>query len=216
MSDASVRTGHPVRTGLLGAVSLAATGFLVGVPLARIAGDRMAPWVIGRASGVCAYLLLVALVCLGLVLSHPARGRLGGSTPARIRAHIALALFTFGFVALHVAVLATDRYAGVGWWGALLPMRASYRPVAVTLGLIGLWTGLLAGVTAAAAGWLPRRVWWPLHKLAAVSLVLIWLHGLLAGGDTPALLVLYVGTGLLVGALAVSRYTARRVREVAR
>jgi hypothetical protein len=192
------------------ALSLGATGVLVGAALSRVAGDRTAPWIIGRASGVCAYLLLVTLVLLGLVLSHPARARLGGSTPARIRAHIALAIFTLAFTALHVLVLATDRYAGVGWWGAGLPMRASYRPAAVTLGLIGMWTGLLAGATAGLAGHLPRRAWWPLHKVAAISLVLIWLHGVLAGGDTPALLGLYVGTGLLVVATACSRYVAGR------
>ena len=196
--------------------SLAATGVLGGTAISRVAGDKMAPWIIGRASGVCAYLLLVALVLLGLVLSHPARARLGGSTPARIRLHIALALFTFVFTALHVVVLATDRFAGVGWWGTLLPMRATYRPAAVTLGLIGMWTGLLAGLTAGLAGHLPRRAWWPLHKVAAVSLVLIWLHGVLAGGDTPALLGIYVATGLLVLGLGASRYVAGRATAVAR
>ena len=88
-------------------------------------------------------------------------------------------------------------------------MRASYRPVAVTLGLIGLWSGLLAGLTAAFAGHLPLRAWWPIHKVAIGSLVLIWAHGVLAGGDTPALLWLYLGSGALVVALAVTRYVAR-------
>lgn len=205
------RRRRPAALTLLGAAaSLGVTGYLVGTALGRVAGNRMAPWIIGRAAGIAAYLLLVGLVVLGLVLSHPARARLGGSTPARIRAHMALALFTLGFTVLHVVVLATDRYAGVGWWGALLPMRATYRPAAVTLGLIGVWTGVLAGGTAAAAGRLPRRLWWPLHKVAAGSLGLIWLHGVLAGGDTPALLALYIGTGLLTGAGAASRYLSGR------
>lgn len=207
---AVVRRRRPALALAGAGLSLGVSGYVVGAALERVGGNRMAPWIIGRAAGVAAYLLLVALVALGLVLSHPARARLGGSTPARIRAHIALALFTLGFTALHVVVLATDRYAGVGWWGALLPMRSTYRPAGVTLGLIGVWTGVLAGVTAGAAGRLPRRVWWPLHKVAAVSLVLIWAHGVLAGGDTPALLALYLGTGLLVLALGASRYLSAR------
>ena len=207
---AVVRRRRPALALAGAGLSLGVSGYVVGAALERVAGNRMAPWIIGRAAGVAAYLLLVALVALGLVLSHPARARLGGSTPARIRAHIALALFTLGFTALHVVVLATDRYAGVGGWGALLPMRSTYRPAGVTLGLIGVWTGVLAGVTAGAAGRLPRRVWWPLHKVAAVSLVLIWAHGVLAGGDTPALLALYLGTGLLVLALGASRYLSAR------
>jgi hypothetical protein len=135
-----------------------------------------------------------------------------------VRLHVVLAVLVLVLTTLHVIVLATDRFAGVGWWGALLPMRASYRPVPVTLGLIGAWTGLLAGITAALAGHLPARTWWPIHKVAAASLVLVWLHGVLAGGDTHALRWIYLSTGLLVGAVAVSRYAARtpadRVREL--
>ena len=190
--------------------STGVSGVLLGHAASRVAGQRMAPWIIGRAAGVCSYLLLVCLVLMGLVLSHPWRTRVRHPNQAsRIRLHVALAAFTLAFIVLHVVVLAMDRYAGVGWWGALLPMRASYRPVATTLGLIGAWSGLIAGVTASFAGRLPRWAWWPLHKVAAVALVLVWLHGVFGGGDTPALLVLYLGTAAVVVAVGVSRYSAR-------
>jgi hypothetical protein len=198
--------------GLVAAVTASGgvAGALIASGFRSVSGNRMAPWIIGRAAGITSYLLLVALVLLGLVLSHPWRTRLTRPSPAtRIRLHIALTVFTLAFTALHVIVLATDRYAGVGWWGAVLPMRASYRPVAVTLGVVGMWSGLLSGVTAALAGHLPGRVWWPIHKVAAVALILVWLHGVLAGGDTNALRWLYVSTGVLVAAVAFSRYTAR-------
>jgi hypothetical protein len=185
-------------------------GLLVGVALQRVSGDRMEPWIVGRAAGVAAYLLLVALVLLGLALSHPWRTRVAWpGTGSRIRTHIALALFTLAFTALHVGVLATDRYAGVGWWGAFVPMGASYRPAATTLGVLGVWTGVLAGLTAAAAGHLPRRMWWPLHKIAVLSLIAVWLHGILAGSDSTALRVLYISTGAVVLVVAVSRYATR-------
>jgi hypothetical protein len=38
----------------------------------------------------------------------------------------------------------------------------------------------------------------------------VFVHGLLAGSDTPALLGMYVGSGLLVLGSALSRYVARR------
>jgi predicted ferric reductase len=195
---------------LLAGLGLGVSGVLVGAALNRVRGNQMAPWILGRASGVCAYLLLVALVLVGLVLSSPARARNGGSSPARIRLHLSLALFTLAFTVVHVVVLATDQWAGVGWAGAVVPLGAAYRPLPVTLGLIGAWTGLLVGLTAALAGRLPHRLWWPLHKIAAVALVVIWLHGVLAGGDTPALLGLYVATGALVVGTALWRYNARR------
>jgi hypothetical protein len=195
-------------------LSAAVTGVLAGGAVRLVHGNRMAPWILGRASGLCAYLLLVALVLFGLVLSHPARTRLRRpSTATRIRIHIALALFTLLATALHVVVLATDRWAGVGWSGALVPLGAAYRPAPVTLGLIGAWVGLLAGLSAALAGRLPRRLWWPMHKVAAVSLALIWTHGVLAGSDTPALLVMYVVTGAAVMGVAASRYLARTPAE---
>jgi len=186
-----------------------ATAWLIGHAAAAVSGNRYAPWIVGRASGITAYLLLVALVAMGLLLAHPWRTRIRRpSSVARIRAHVALAGFTLVFTLLHIVVLATDRYAGVGWRGALLPLGASYRPVPVTLGVIGLYAGLISGLTTALAGRVGARVWWPLHRLSSVTLVLVWAHGVLAGSDTIALLAMYVITGGAVLALGVSRYVA--------
>lgn len=188
----------------------ATVGVSVGWVVNRVSGDRMAPWILARASGVCGYLMLVGLVLLGLSLSHPRRARRGRSAMTRMRIHVVLALLTFGFIALHVVALATDAYAGVGWWGTVLPFGAQYRPLPVTLGVLGIWLGLLAGGSAALAGRLPRRVWWPVHKVAALTFVLVWLHGVLAGSDTGALFGMYLGTGLLVIGAVVDRYVNRR------
>ena len=84
-------------------------------------------------------------------------------------------------------VLATDEHARVGWTGALAPMASGYRPLAVTLGVLGLYAGLAAGLTAALAGRMAGRIWLPIHRVAGVSLVLVWAHSVLAGTDTPAL-----------------------------
>lgn len=199
---------------LVGGASAGITLAIIGRVSQSVAGNRMAPWIVGRASGVTAYLLMVTLVLMGLLLSHPWRSRIQRPSNAnRIRLHVTLALFTAVFVAVHVVVLATDRYAGVGWRGALLPMGAAYRPVATTLGLTGLWAGLLAGLTAGAASRVPTWLWWPIHKVSALALVLVWLHGVLGGGDTAALLALYLVTGGLVCVVALGRYTARTPRD---
>jgi hypothetical protein len=191
-------------------ISAATSAALVGHTVAGVSGNRDRLWILGRAAGLSAYLLLVLLVLLGLVLSHPWRTRLQRPSAAtRIRVHVSLAVFTLAFVTLHVLVLATDSYAGVGLRGALVPMAAGYRPVAVTMGVLGAYAGLLAGLTAALAGRVSARVWWPIHKVAAVSLVLVWGHGVLSGSDSTPLLALYAGSGALVVALALSRYGAR-------
>jgi hypothetical protein len=196
-------------------VSAVLTSWLIGTAVSSIVGDRMAPWILGRAAGVTSYLLLVGLVLFGLVLSHPWRARWRRPSAAtRIRTHVSLSVFTLLFTVLHIVVLATDKYAGVGWWGAFVPLGSSYRPVPVTLGVIGLYSGLLAGLTAAFAGRVAQRVWWPIHKVSIVALVLVWFHGVLAGIDTSPLLGMYLVTGVAVVALAISRYTTSTTRDL--
>jgi hypothetical protein len=198
------------------ALSAAACAAAIGYVAQRLAGNRMAPWILGRAAGLTAYLLLLLLVVMGLLLSHPWRSRIRRPNNAvRIRVHVVLAVFTAAFTALHIYALATDRYAGVGWRGALVPMGASYRPLATTLGLIGLWAGLLAGLTAAASGRLPLRLWWPIHKVAGLSLVAIWVHGVLGGSDSSTLVLFYLITGAGVLVLAFGRYAARTPSDLA-
>jgi hypothetical protein len=200
--------------GLAATLSAAVTGVLIGSAIGVVEGNRMAPWMIARATGISAYLLLVLLVVLGLLLSHPSRTRVARPSPAtRIRLHIVLAALTLASTIAHIVVLATDRFAGVGWRGAGLPMQSAYRPVAVTLGVLGAWAGLVVGSTALLAGHLPQRLWWRVHKVAIVALLLVWLHGALAGGDTAMLRWLYLSTGGLVAVVALSRYAARTPAE---
>ena len=72
--------GQPIlrRTivGLAATLSAAVTGVLIGSAIGVVEGHRMAPWMIARATGISAYLLLVLLVILGLLLSHPSRTRI--------------------------------------------------------------------------------------------------------------------------------------------
>ncbi|MEI6624201.1 MAG: hypothetical protein WCP28_20105 [Actinomycetes bacterium] len=193
------------------AVALASAFCLlvVGWTFVSLLGQSAVPWVLGRAAGLTSYALLVVLVVFGLFLAHPWRAKVSWpSTANRIRLHVSLAVFTLVFTVLHIVVLVTDQYAGVGIKGALLPMASEYRPLPVTFGLLGLYAGLLAGLTAMFASGFARKVWWPIHKFAVVSLILVWIHSVFAGTDSPGIMVFYIGSGLAVLAIAVSRYTA--------
>lgn len=171
---------------------------------------QMPTWVLGRAAGVASYVLLLLLVITGLVLSHPWARHLHLPSPrTRLTIHATLSLFTMVFVVLHLVVLALDPWAKVGWIGALLPMASEYRPVAVSLGVLALWAGIITGVTARFAGRFAARYWWPIHKVAAALLLLVWAHSVFAGSDVAALTTFYIATGLFVVALAVTRYAAR-------
>jgi DMSO/TMAO reductase YedYZ heme-binding membrane subunit len=210
-------TPGPARSALTAAAvtALAAGSALaaLGHTVAAVSGQRQGPWILARAAGVTGYALLTLLVVTGLVLAHPRAARLRRPHPrTRLAVHRGLAVFTLVFVALHVVVLAGDSWAGVGWRGAVVPLASSYRPLPVTLGLLGLWSGAAAGATAALAGRLGGRIWFPLHRVAAAAFVLVWGHGVLTGSDVLALRLLYAGTGAGVLVLAVSRYLPQRER----
>lgn len=214
--SAGVAVGAPAARRVLGTTALttAVTGLAgaaVGRAVVAVAGDPKAPWILGRAAGLTAYALLVALVCSGLVLAHPAAAGFRRPHPVvRLRLHAGLAAFTLAFLVLHVVVLATDRYAGVGWGGSVVPFASGYRPLPVTLGVLAAYSGLLAGVTAGLAGRVTGRLWWPIHRFSTVCFVLVWFHGVLAGSDAAPLRALYAGSGVLVVALALARHLARR------
>jgi hypothetical protein len=210
-----------VATAVAVVAAVGSSALVVKLVVDALQGRSGVSWVLGRASGLTSYALLLGLVTTGLLLSHPWSRRLRGPSAAtRLRIHAALATFTLAFTVLHVVVLATDPWAQVGWRGALLPLASTYRPVPVTLGVIALWAGLVTGVTARLAGGVAARIWWPVHKVAVGSLALIWAHSVLAGTDTPVLRSFYVATGIAVAALAVTRYAARtpadRVDELTR
>lgn len=206
MSDDSTRAA--ARAGLT-LLSATVSGVLVGIAVAAIVGTSMGTWLLARASGITAYVLLTIVTLTGMWLSHPQRYRWRlPMPPTRIRIHIVLTVFALVFLILHIVSLALDPYAKVGWLGVILPFGSEYRPLPVTLGLLSMWAGLIAGITAGLAGRLGR--WWaPLHKAAAVAWVLAWLHSVLAGSDTTVILVMYIISGVLVLAMAVWRYTAK-------
>lgn len=183
------------------------------VPLTH---SRMAPWLLGRSLGLAAYIAMVALVALGIWVRHPWRvGRRPLLHPVTVlRSHASLAVVVAVLVAGHVVIIATDRYAAVGWAGALVPGLSHYRPVSVALGTLGVVVALAVGATATLGGSLARRVWLPVHHLAVVVVPLVWLHGVLAGSDTVALRSMYAGTGAALIILLATRHAAAPAKAV--
>ncbi|MFN8081474.1 MAG: hypothetical protein U0Q19_18115 [Kineosporiaceae bacterium] len=173
---------------------------------------RASTWLFARAAGLCAYLVMMALVLVGTALADPHRARRSTTNrTARIRLHLALAVFMVCFTAGHIVVLALDPHAGVGWLGALVPMASSYHPVPVALGVLATYAALIAAVTAALAGRLLGRHWALIHRAGALIALATWLHAVLTGTDSDSLQWFYVITGA-----AVAIRVALRHRNIAR
>jgi predicted ferric reductase len=189
---------------------LAVTNIVLPTESQRIADIR--PWLVARATGVTAYLLLVAQVTAGLVMSHPTNLSTWKLSKRFFPWHEHLAVFALTFLVLHVVLLSIDRYANVGVLGALVPGLSGYRPAAVAVGTIALYSLL---ITAASARWtklLPPGAWLKVHRLSAVAFALAWAHAMLAGTDGAALQPLYLATGLPIIALVAHRWWVVRVR----
>jgi len=186
-------------------------GQLLGAHGRTLVHDKMLPWILGRSLGLAAYLALAAMVVLGLWLRHPWRSRFRRpSAPGILWAHVTLAAATVTLLVGHLCALALDRYAGVGWTGVFVPWGAHYRPTPTALGTLAAYGLLLVVGTAALAGSIGRRVWFPVHAVSVLVFCTVLAHGVLAGSDAYALRWVYVVTGGVVLVLQVTRWIGGR------
>jgi methionine sulfoxide reductase heme-binding subunit len=182
-------------------------GSLVGTHGRTLVHSKMLPWILGRTFGLASYVALTAMVVLGIWLRHPWRSRFPGPAPASILwAHVTLAASTLTLLAGHLTALALDRYAGVGWTGVFVPWGATFRPTGVALGTFALYALLIVAGTAALAGSIGRRVWFPIHTVSVVVFCLTLAHGVMAGSDGYALRWAYVASGAMVLILQGTRW----------
>ena len=159
-------------------------------------------WILARASGLTAYLLLTASVLAGLLVKARPFGK--AVNPAKATdVHRFLSVLGLGALAVHGLALVLDRSVHIRFLDLLVPGLAPYRP---------LWTG--AGVLAAelmvvivASFSLRRRIgirnWRRLHYLTFAVFAAATAHGLAAGTDRgrPWALALYlVAVGAVVAA----------------
>jgi DMSO/TMAO reductase YedYZ heme-binding membrane subunit len=208
-----MRVGAPALVALGAIAALVALGVTDQVlPAADPRTEQLRPWVAARALGITAYLLLALEVGLGLVLSHPRNAAAWRKTKQVFPWHEMVTVFTFAFLALHVGLLAADEYAKVGWLGALVPGFSEYRAPAIALGSIAMYAMLFTALTAKWTRLLPPGWWLRIHRVAAVSFLLAWMHAVLAGTDSAGLAPLYVLTGLPILAGVAHRWWTARVR----
>jgi len=180
------------------------------VPATSAYQAQMRLWLAGRATGITAYLLLTGLVALGLVLSHPTNQSTWKLSKRIYAWHQDLFVFVVAFLAAHVVSIVLDPYAGVGVAGSLLPGLSAYRTAPVALGTLGLYAALVSGITGRWTRLLPQGLWLKIHRFSLVAWVMSWMHGILAGTDTAALLPVYLATGLFVLAAGAYRYWVAR------
>ena len=166
----------------------------------------MTTWIVLRAAGFGAYVMLFLSVCWGLVATTGALGRRVSKATAT-SVHQFLSTVGLVLLAIHIALVLIDSFMEFGPTDVLVPGASTYRPVAVAFGVFGMYMMVFVVV----ASWLRKPLgarWWRrTHLLAVPAFVLSLVHGIFAGSDTvrPALWWGYVATGSIVLFLVILR-----------
>ncbi len=139
-------------------------------------------WWLSRASGVVAWLVVVAAVVWGLLASTKMIRRRG--MPAWILdLHRYLGTLTVVFVAVHVGAIWADSFVKFGPRELFVPLASTWRPHAVAWGILSTYLLVAIQTTSWLMRRLPRRLWHRVHVLSIPMLAMATVHGFLAGTD---------------------------------
>jgi DMSO/TMAO reductase YedYZ heme-binding membrane subunit len=159
-------------------------------------------WYAVRAAGVVAYVLLSAVVALGLTMAG--RRRLERWPRFALEdVHRFGGLLVGTFVAVHVVTIAIDSYLRFSVAALLVPFASTYKPLPVALGVVAAELLVALAVTNRLRHRrLPYASWRRLHYLNFAVWGAATVHGIGAGTDRNSvwLLALY---GVSVAVVAV-------------
>jgi DMSO/TMAO reductase YedYZ heme-binding membrane subunit len=157
------------------------------------------PWYVARSSGLVAWALIVVTIVWGLLLATRVLGR--KPTPAWLLSlHRYLGALTLVFVGVHVGGILLDSYTNFGLVDVLVPFTGTWHPLAVALGIVGMYLLVAIEVTSLLRHRISNRVWHGIHLLSYLLFALTTVHMLTAGTDVKAILA--TGSAILVGTVA--------------
>jgi DMSO/TMAO reductase YedYZ heme-binding membrane subunit len=144
-------------------------------------------WSIARAGGIVAWLLLLASTACGLLLAvRRTAPRLNAAWVLGL--HRYLGALAIAFTVVHVVAIVADDFVSFGWADALLPMTASWHPLAVTWGVIGMYLLVAVEVSSIFRRHLSPQAWRAIHLLSYALFGVTSIHALTAGTEARDLL----------------------------
>ncbi len=172
-------------------------------------------WYLARSAGMAAAVLMVGALVLGVLAATRALKDI--DRPAWLVAlHRWFSVLTVVAVVTHLVALVADSYVHFGLAELLVPGTSSWRPFAVSLGVIALYLFAVVHVSSLAMKRLPK-VWW--RRLHALSYLSVWaaiMHAGTAGTDTTNVVYRAVAMVLTIAAVTavllrviLGRYAAR-------
>ncbi|HET8529386.1 MAG TPA: hypothetical protein VFL60_10775 [Gaiellaceae bacterium] len=164
-------------------------------------------WLLARASGLTAFVLMTAAVVAGLLLK------------ARVfrilDLHRFLTLLALAMLVLHGAALVLDRTVHMPLAALFVPGASPYRPAAVAFGVYACELAAVIAVSFSLRRTIGMRTWRRLHWSTYLVFAAAAVHGLAAGTDTsrPWARDLYVAAIASVAFAAAWRFLDRPALE---
>jgi len=163
-------------------------------------------WIVLRAAGIGAYLMLFLSVAWGLIATTALLGK-RVSRASATSAHQFMATCGLFLLGIHLGGLLVDRFVPFGPTDVLVPLHATFKPLPVAFGIAAMYLSVFVVV----ASWLRKRIgsaWWRrTHLLAVPAFTLSMVHGVFTGTDSsrPWMWALYLATGGIVLFLVIVR-----------
>lgn len=163
-------------------------------------------WYMSRASGLVAWVLLMASLVWGVLLATRVLKPL--DRPAWLLAmHRWLSGLAVTATVLHLATLVADNYVHFGVREILVPFGSSWKRGAVAWGVFGMYLLIAVQVTSLLMKKLPKRLWRSVHT---GSYALVWVVTVHAGtAGTDATNRVYQVVALLLTIAAVTAVVLR-------
>jgi methionine sulfoxide reductase heme-binding subunit len=172
----------------------------------------MLPWVLARATGVSALVLLTGAMVAGLMVrTRTAVGAVKGS--GMVDLHRLLSLLALLATAAHGVFLMEDATVEVSPLALVVPGLVPYRPLWTGIGVVVAELALLVHLSFRVRKRIGSRTWRRIHWLTYAVFAGAVVHGIGSGTDsgTPWALALYGGAvGAVAGLTGWRAVTARR------
>jgi DMSO/TMAO reductase YedYZ heme-binding membrane subunit len=129
------------------------------------------------------------------------------SKPAANMFHQFVATTGLVLLGVHLGILLIDAYMPFHILDLLVPMRSTFRPIAITAGVLAMYATVAVMVSSWVRKKLSTKVWRSIHLLAVPAFTLALAHGVFSGTDTQRWWMwgMYALTGLIVVFLVIVR-----------
>lgn len=174
-------------------------------------------WLVSRASGLVALVLVTVSVFLGLAMAGKVLRR-PGVAKKLMALHEQTALAGLVAIAVHGIALLGDPWLHPGVAGVTVPFALGFRTFFTGLGVIGAYLAALLGLSYYARRRIGARLWRKAHRATVVVYLLGLVHALGAGSDASAVWFRWwvMLTTPVIGGLFVYRVFSGRAKRRAR